>query len=54
MAFDIVAEKTGRILQAFEEAMENVMPVLEVRLQNGWCNLSGTGRVRPERRQTLD
>lgn len=31
-AFDIVAEKTGKdALEAFEEAMENVMPVLEVK-----------------------
>ena len=30
-AFDIVAEKTGRnALEVFEEAMEAVMPVLEV------------------------
>ena len=31
-AFDIVAEKTGKnALEAFNEAMENVMPVLEVK-----------------------
>jgi ribosomal protein S7 len=31
-AFEIVAEKTGKdALEAFEEAMENVMPVLEVK-----------------------
>ena len=32
-AFDIIAEKTGNNpLEVFEQAMENVMPVLEVRL----------------------
>ena len=31
-AFDIVSEKTGKdALAAFEEAMENIMPVLEVK-----------------------
>ena len=31
-AFDIVSEKTGKeALEMFEQAMENVMPVLEVK-----------------------
>ena len=31
-AFDIIAEKTGKeALEVFEQAMENVMPVLEVK-----------------------
>ena len=44
-AFDIIAEKTGNNpLEVFEQAMENVMPVLEVKVPM---------EVRPERRQTL-
>ena len=31
-AFDIIAEKTGRdALEVFQEALENIMPVLEVK-----------------------
>jgi small subunit ribosomal protein S7 len=54
-AFDIVAEKTGKDpLQAFEEAMENVMPVLEVKARRmGGATYQVPVEVRPERRQTL-
>ena len=50
-AFDIVAEKTGKdALEMFQEAMDNVMPVLEVKARR----MGGaTYQVRPERRQTL-
>ena len=42
-AFEIMAQKTGRdALEVFEEALNNVMPLLQVPIE-----------VRPERRQTL-
>ena len=54
-AFEIVAEKTGKdALEAFEEAMENVMPVLEVKARRmGGATYQVPMEVRPERRQTL-
>jgi small subunit ribosomal protein S7 len=54
-AFNIVAEKTGReALEVFEEAMENVMPVLEVKARRmGGATYQVPMEVRPERRQTL-
>ena len=54
-AFDIVAEKTGKEpLEAFEEAMENVMPVLEVKARRmGGATYQVPIEVRPDRRQTL-
>ena len=54
-AFDIVAEKTGKdALEAFEEAMENIMPVLEVKARRmGGATSQVPMAVRPERRQTL-
>lgn len=54
-AFDIVAEKTERnALEVFEEAMENVMPVLEVKARRmGGATYQVPMEVRPERRQTL-
>ena len=54
-AFDIVKEKTGREpLEVFEEAMENVMPVLETKTRRvGGANYQVPMEVRPERRQTL-
>ena len=54
-AFDIVAEKTGKdALEAFEEAMENVMPVLEVKARRmGGATYQVPMEVRPERRQAL-
>lgn len=54
-AFDIVSEKTGReALEVFEEAMENVMPVLEVKARRvGGATYQVPMEVRPERRQTL-
>ena len=54
-AFDIVAEKTGRdALEVFEEAMENIMPVLEVKARRvGGATYQVPLEVRPERRQTL-
>ena len=54
-AFDIVNEKTGReALEVFEEAMENVMPQLEVKARRvGGSTYQVPMEVRSERRQTL-
>ena len=54
-AFDIVKEKTGKDpLDVFDEAMENVMPVLEVKARRvGGATYQVPMEVRPERRQTL-
>ena len=54
-AFDIVSEKTGKeALEMFEQAMENVMPVLEVKARRlGWAAYQAPIEVRPVRRQTL-
>ena len=54
-AFDIVAEKSGKsALEAFEEAMENIMPQLEVKARRvGGATYQVPMEVRPERRQTL-
>lgn len=54
-AFDIVAEKTGKdALEVFEQAMENVMPSLEVKARRvGGSNYQVPIEVRPDRRQTL-
>jgi small subunit ribosomal protein S7 len=54
-AFEILAEKTGRnALEVFEEALGNIMPVLEVRARRvGGSNYQVPVEVRPERRQTL-
>ena len=54
-AFDIVAEKTGRdALEVFEEAMENIMPQLEVKARRvGGATCQVPMEVRPERRRTL-
>ena len=54
-AFEIIAEKTGKeALEVFEEAMENVMPQLEVKARRvGGSTYQVPMEVRPERRQTL-
>ena len=54
-AFDKVAEKTGKNgLEAFEEALNNVMPVLEVKARRvGGATYQVPMEIRPERRQTL-
>ncbi len=54
-AFDIIKEKTGKEpLEVFEAAMENVMPVLEVKARRvGGATYQVPIEVRPERRQTL-
>lgn len=54
-AFDIVRERTGKEpLDAFETAMENIMPVLEVKARRvGGATYQVPIEVRAERRQTL-
>ena len=54
-AFDIIKEKTGKEpLEVFEEAMENVMPQLEVKARRvGGSTYQVPMEVRPERKQTL-
>ena len=54
-AFDIVKEKMElEPLEVFEKAMENIMPVLEVKARRvGGATYQVPIEVRPERRQTL-
>lgn len=54
-AFEIVNEKTGKeALEAFKEALENIMPVLEVKARRiGGATYQVPMEVRPARRQTL-
>ena len=54
-AFDIVEQKTGKNgLEAFQQAMENIMPALEVKTRRvGGANYQVPIEVRPDRRQTL-
>lgn len=54
-AFDIIREKTGKDpVEVFTQAMENIMPVLEVKARRvGGATYQVPMEVRPERRQTL-
>ncbi|MFT9495331.1 30S ribosomal protein S7 [Anaerosolibacter sp.] len=54
-AFTMIQEKTGNDpLEVFEKAMNNIMPVLEVKARRvGGANYQVPVEVRPERRQTL-
>ncbi|MCL1950865.1 MAG: 30S ribosomal protein S7 [Turicibacter sp.] len=54
-AFEMIAEKTGREpMEVFEEALDNIMPVLEVKARRiGGANYQVPIEVRPERRITL-
>ena len=54
-AFEIMKEKTGKEpLEMFIQAMENIMPVLEVKARRvGGATYQVPLEVRPERRQTL-
>src|SRR5699024_6694389 len=54
-AFELVEKKSGQdAVDVFEEAMANVMPVLEVRARRvGGSNYQVPMEVRPERRQAL-
>jgi small subunit ribosomal protein S7 len=54
-AFEIVKTKTGKdALEVFEQAMENIMPALEVKARRvGGATYQVPMEVRPDRRQTL-
>ena len=54
-AFEIVENKTGKNgLEAFQQAMENIMPTLEVKTRRvGGANYQVPIEVKPDRRQTL-
>ncbi|CCQ93756.1 ribosomal protein S7 (BS7) [[Clostridium] ultunense Esp] len=54
-AFEIIRQRTGRDpMEVFEEALKNIMPVLEVRARRvGGANYQVPVEVRPERRTTL-
>ncbi|MHB2042054.1 30S ribosomal protein S7 [Aerococcus mictus] len=54
-AFDIIKEETGNnAMEVYQEALENISPVLEVKARRvGGANYQVPMEVRPERRQTL-
>ncbi|AME09823.1 MULTISPECIES: 30S ribosomal protein S7 [Gemella] len=54
-SFDIIKEKSGRdAMEVFDEALNNIMPVLEVRARRvGGSNYQVPVEVRAERRITL-
>ena len=54
-AFEIVREKTGKDpTEAFEQALENIMPALEIKARRvGGATYQVPMEVRPERRLTL-
>ena len=54
-AFDRIATKTGKeAVEVFEEALNNIMPVLEVKARRiGGATYQVPIEVRPERRQAL-
>ncbi|MCD8373319.1 MAG: 30S ribosomal protein S7 [Clostridia bacterium] len=54
-AFDIMSKKLGQdAMDIFNQAMNNIMPVLEVKARRvGGANYQVPMEIRPERRQTL-
>jgi small subunit ribosomal protein S7 len=54
-AFNKIEEKTGKTgIEVFEQALENIMPILEVKARRiGGANYQVPIEVRPERRVTL-
>lgn len=54
-AFDIIKEKTGKDpLEVFRQALDNIMPVLEVKARRvGGATYQVPIEVRPDRRQAL-
>jgi len=54
-ALDLVKVKTGKNpLEVFEQAMKNIMPILEVKARRvGGANYQVPIEVRPDRKQTL-
>ena len=55
-AFDIIKEKSGKeALEVFEQALNNIMPVLEVKARRvGGATYQVPMEVRPERRQSYN
>jgi small subunit ribosomal protein S7 len=54
-AFDLIKERTGKeAMEVFEQALKNIMPVLEVKARRvGGANYQVPVEVRPDRRTTL-
>ncbi|AKO90790.1 MULTISPECIES: 30S ribosomal protein S7 [Priestia] len=54
-SFDLIKERSGKdAMEVFDEALKNIMPVLEVRARRvGGSNYQVPVEVRPERRTTL-
>lgn len=54
-AFEIIRERTGKDpMEVFEQAIKNIMPVLEVKARRvGGANYQVPVEVKPERRTTL-
>ena len=53
-AFEIINQKVGDPLENFQKALENIMPVLEVKARRvGGANYQVPIEVRADRRQTL-
>lgn len=54
-AFEIISSKTGKDpLEVFEEALNNIMPILEVKARRvGGATYQVPIEVKPDRRQTL-
>ncbi|MFD1778873.1 MULTISPECIES: 30S ribosomal protein S7 [Fredinandcohnia] len=54
-AFDLVQQRSGKdAMEVFEQALKNIMPVLEVRARRvGGANYQVPVEVRPDRRSTL-
>lgn len=54
-AFELIKERTGQEpVEVFDKAMNNIMPILEVKARRvGGANYQVPVEVRPERRQTL-
>ncbi|MDQ0272571.1 30S ribosomal protein S7 [Cytobacillus purgationiresistens] len=54
-AFDIINERSGKEpMEVFDQALKNIMPVLEVRARRvGGANYQVPVEVRPDRRTTL-
>lgn len=54
-AFDIIRERSGKEpMEVFDQALKNIMPVLEVRARRvGGANYQVPVEVRPDRRTTL-
>ena len=54
-AFELIKERTGKDpMEVFEQALKNIMPVLEVKARRvGGANYQVPVEVRPDRRSTL-